>query len=89
MVWLWQHCADLCLQEQEARTELLRDRTRKRQHNEIEASSSTEVIESASQPANKLVKSTSDISLIQRGHINFFKDIEQGVRALENLKSAM
>ena len=73
--------ADLCLQEQEARTELLRDRTRKRQHNEIEASSSSVAIESTSQPANKLVKSATDISLIQGGHINFFKDIEQGVRA--------
>ena len=74
----------MCPQEQEARTELLRDRTRKRQHSEIEASSSPSLaIEGASQlPSNKLVKSTTtDISLNQGGHINFFKNIEQGVRA--------
>ncbi|XP_076453402.1 leukocyte receptor cluster member 1 homolog [Babylonia areolata] len=73
----------IALAEQEARTEQLRQRSRKRGHDQIEApsSSSAAAIEaSSSETDNKLVKASAAISLDQGGHINFFKDIEEGLR---------
>ncbi|KAL8571485.1 hypothetical protein ACOMHN_001247 [Nucella lapillus] len=76
----------IALAEQEARTEVLRDQSRKRQHApEIEASSATtpQVIEgsgSGSEGNRKLARSSANLSLDQGGHLNFFKDIEEGLR---------
>ncbi|KAK7483377.1 hypothetical protein BaRGS_00025317 [Batillaria attramentaria] len=72
----------IALAEQEARTELLRSRTRKRQHDQIEcADLPTPAIDpSAESSSGKVVKSSKDISLDQGGHINFFKDIEAGLQ---------
>ena len=65
----------LLYQEQEARTELLRDRSKKRTHSEIESGSIPQA--NSSLPAS----GGSDITDIYQatGHINFFKEAEAGV----------
>ena len=65
----------LLYQEQEARTELLRDRSKKRIHSEIESGSVPQT--NSSLPAS----GSSDITDIYQatGHINFFKEAEAGV----------
>ncbi|KAK7087129.1 leukocyte receptor cluster member 1 homolog [Littorina saxatilis] len=70
----------VALAEQESRTEALRDRARKRGHDEIEAPSLLAVAEvSQAAGSSSVAKVKKDISLSQGGHINFFKDIEQGL----------
>lgn len=67
------------LAEQEARTDLLRTLTRKRQHDQIEdAGKSAPAIDAAAESSSGKV-AKADISLDQGGHINFFKDIETGL----------
>ena len=65
-------------QEQEARTELLRDRAKAKRHTELELAQGKPSLEYDTSPQASS-SSTTDLYTAS-GHINFFKEAESGVR---------